>query len=76
MFNPKLFLPSYRLLLAAALLLALPGCGNSPSKTQAAGKGQSGRGSQGIPVAVAKPTGVTFPYISPDWAPWKPSIPL
>lgn len=54
MFNPKLFLPSYRLLLAAALLLSLPGCGNSPSKTQAAGKGQAGRGSQGIPVAVAK----------------------
>ncbi|SRR6266481_90771 len=53
MFNPKLFLPSW-LLLAAALLLSLPGCGNSPSKTQAAGKGQSGRGSQSIPVAVAK----------------------
>ena len=41
-------------MLSAALLLSLPGCGNSPSKTQAAGKGQQGRGSQGIPVAVAK----------------------
>jgi len=53
LFNPKVFLPSYRLLLAAALLLCLPGCGNSPSKTQAASKGP-GRGAQSIPVAVAK----------------------